>query len=319
MAPTEREQVITKEDENGASSMYTHQWIQFGLPFLNKTLDIRTVKSKVALLDSHVGEELWDAAKLFCAHLCRTALDDCHCSRKKDDDDDDEQGKILLCDGKRLVGKRVLELGAGVGSLGMCIAALGADEVVCTDYDKDVLDNLFYNVCHNMDVIHNHNTGKGEEESNFGHKAKVRVTRLDWRSFAARDVQNVSWLMLEESKASSNWMNSISSSSSNNNGCMDFKPDILIGSALIYSGQGALYCADTICFYLMEKKAKECWILQMPDRPGFDRFLWRLEHHHGLAYECSGVCEETFQIAERYMGRIHSNREDFQMYVIYMK
>lgn len=308
MAPTEREQLIAKDDNGtGASSnMFTHQWVQLNLPFLNQTLNIRTIKSKVALMDSHVGEELWDAAKLFCAHLCRTALldDDVLLCSTKEEGEEEVAGRIL-CNGKRLRGKRVLELGAGVGSLGVCVAALGADEVVCTDYDNDVLENLNFNVYHNVHVIQN----SGEAECNLCREAKeVSVSKLDWRLFAAKDIQNASWLLEEESQMPSN----------SSKFCLDFKPDILIGSALIYSAQGALCCADTICFFLTEKKAKECWILQMPERPGFDRFLLRLEHH-GLVYECDSVPEETFQIAERHMGRIHSRREDFQMYLIRLK
>jgi len=304
MAPIEREQLITS-DEN----TYTiHQWIQFSLPFLNKTLNIRTVKSKVALLDSHVGEELWDAAKLFCAHLCRTAMDDRLCGSKEEE---------RICDGKRLRGKRILELGAGVGSLGMCVAALGANQVLCTDYDKDVLDNLHFNLCQNIHIV-----CPKEEECNqplyYERRSRLSFSELDWRSFAAKDIRDISWLVDSEIPSTARRSNSIGAGI-NINFCMeDFEPDILIGSALIYSAQGALHCADTICFYLMEKRAKECWILQMPDRPGFDRFLMRLEDR-GLVYECSGLCEETFRIAERHMGNIHSTKDDFKMYVIHLK
>ena len=257
---------------------------------------IRTVKSKVALMDSHVGEELWDAAKLFCSHLCRTAfVEDC------DDAALMSHKKQQIC-GKRLRGKNVLELGAGVGALGMCVAALGADQVVCTDYDEDVLENLKFNVERNMSIVYDFDLEKSVERS-FDH-LKLSVSKLDWNAYVSKDVKAMSWMDSCEIDTMSH-----------QDTLTHFKPDIVIGSALIYSSQGALCCADTIHYLLAEKKANECWILQMPDRPGFDRFLMRLEHL-GLTYESSQICEETFMIAELHMGKIMSNMEDFQMYVV---
>ena len=36
-----------------------------------------------------------------------------------------------------------------------------------------------------------------------------------------------------------------------------FEPDILIGSALVYSVQGAMYCADTIHYFFETHQTKE--------------------------------------------------------------
>ena len=56
----------------------------------------------------------------------------------------------FLCDRPDLVkSKRVLELGAGLGLIGMLSHCLGASEVLMTDGDTNVLDNLRYNIGEN--------------------------------------------------------------------------------------------------------------------------------------------------------------------------
>jgi hypothetical protein len=154
----EREQFTTNRDEEENS--YAYECIEFQLPHVNKTLNIRTVRSQVALLDSHVGEELWDAAKLFCSLLCNSYLSDDTIEYDKDQDGilkaNDANSSSLVC-GERLKGKKILELGAGVASLGMCAMALGAEEVLCTDYDKDVLKNLEFNLLSNLKTVYREN------------------------------------------------------------------------------------------------------------------------------------------------------------------
>lgn len=303
LAPPEREQTISRRgvstaiiSQDDESCPRSYEWINLGLPCTDIVLNIRTIKSKVALFESHVGEELWDAAKLFCAHLCRTAasLDDKIQSHEDCIDHTRPSHPYPPVCGKRLRGKRVLELGAGVGTLGMCAAVLGADQVRCTDYDQDVMENLQFNIEHNKFVI---------DSSNLTHdESKITVSKLDWRSHL---VQEIAWV--DKSGLDQNLSEKMQEDK--------FEPDIVIGSALIYSAQGAICCADTIYHLLVEKHAKECWILQMPDRPGFQQFLFRLEYL-GLSYESDSVSDETFHIAEQTMGKIPSNVEDFKLYII---
>ena len=54
--------------------------------------------------------------------------------------------KYLAESNRELVmGTRVLELGSGVGFCGLFVAAMGAAEVVLTDYTPDLLDTLRVN------------------------------------------------------------------------------------------------------------------------------------------------------------------------------
>ena len=296
----EREQYTASRDEQNS---YAFECVEFHLPHVNKTLNIRTVRSQVALLDSHVGEELWDAAKLFCAHLCMSYQSDDENEHDTDGDvgaqGADIHGSHFLVCGKRLKGKKVLELGAGVASLGMCAMALGAEEVLCTDYDKDVLENLEFNLGSNRKTV----CGENGSNHNDGTEEKLRSSKLDWRSFAASDIE------------SAEWIDTYVEDCTNAQEGRCFNPDIVIGSALVYSVEGALYCADAVRYFLVEKGAKECWILQMPERPGFDRFLLRLEHWH-LTYETIDISEDVFNSAEHCMGKISSSIDDFKLYSI---
>lgn len=275
------------------------------------TLNIRTIRSKVALLDSHVGEELWDAAKIFAAHLCKTS--DVYTIAENNNGtihlETSERAKGVCC-GKLLRGKRVLELGAGVAALGMCAAALGAKEVLCTDYDKDVLHNLEFNLKHNLEVInHNSISDASKEERNCVNTAKLSFAKLDWRSFASDDVKSAGWIFNDEEVELNDHEIRVQDK------VQELNADIVIGSALVYSAQGALYCADTIKHFLIDRDTEECWILQMPSRPGFDRFLLRLEYW-GLDVQSFDISELVFEAATKHMGNVHSTIEDFKLYVI---
>ncbi|MCJ1234998.1 nicotinamide n-methyltransferase [Varicellaria rhodocarpa] len=57
-----------------------------------------------------------------------------------------------------VVGKNILELGAGAGLPGIVCASLGAKKVVVTDYpDQDLIDNIQYNIDH-YELAHSHGT-----------------------------------------------------------------------------------------------------------------------------------------------------------------
>ena len=165
------------------------------------------------------------------------------------------------------------------------------------------MENLEFNLLHNRKAVCGVNARNDDEAEE---KLRLRSSKLDWRSFAASDIQSAEWI------------------DTNVDDCDDgqeeegicFNPDIVLGSALIYSMEGALYCADIVRYFLVEKRAKECWILQMPERPGFDRFLLRLEHW-GLSYEAFSIEPDVFDSAEHCMGKISSNVDDFQLYCIW--
>ena len=77
-----------------------------------------------------------------------------------------EPGRALL------LGRRVLELGCGVGVLGPVAALAGAREVILTDFDPVVLDLCAHNQALNRAAL-----AAGAPQS----KAEVLVRRLDWR------------------------------------------------------------------------------------------------------------------------------------------
>lgn len=311
-----------EKDPDDCHSSFVYEWVSFHLPLVEKTLRIRTIRSNVALLDSHVGEELWDAAKIFSAHLCFTS--DCAPTTAQTPKKSPSKCTISQSrsfggvSGRRLMGKRVLELGAGVGSLGMCVAAIGAEQVLCTDYDADVLENLEFNLKHNMHLVYPIDPDVNSEEEaveeeinpNCQDGKKLHSAMLDWRSFADEDLCNAEWLSHGDHEGEITTTKSRVKE--------EFVADIVIGSALVYSLQGALYCADTIKHFLIDRhpcQAEECWILQMPGRPGFDRFLTRLDHW-GLIYEAFDISEDAFHAAVKHMGNLKSEIDDFKLYVI---
>jgi hypothetical protein len=273
IASTERSESCAKRgsDENNDETLSYH-WKSLTLPLLDSandiTLELRTA-CQASMLDRHVGEEVWDAAIIFCSYLCMT----------KDVD--------VPASAFRLKGKRVLELGSGVGLLGMT-CALFADTTILTDYDQNVLANLGFNVTHNQAKIYQYNQGE------------LDVSQLNWTSFLGDDLMDADWI------------DDIESKDKNPDYCEDV--DILIGSALVYSIQGAYSCADTIAEFLIKKKGREAWVLQLVSRPGFDRFLRRLEQR-GLTYTRFEIGEREYQLAAG-IEALKTPRDQFGLFVI---
>ena len=260
---------------------------------------------------------MWDAAKIFCAHLCITAAGSGYGSDDASDCDGHSSSSSCSCKrgvcGGRLRGKRVLEIGAGVASLGLCAAALGASEVLCTDYDEQVLQNLEFNLKHNTPTIYPLEESSSSSPSSATasqYNTKLKWSKLDWRTLAADDVVAAEWTATGEEIMKERHQGSSDKNAS------DYDANIVLGSALVYSAEGALYCADTVRHFLAENKCtEECWILQMPGRPGFDRFLLRLDYW-GLCYESFDISQDAFRIAVENMGKINADIDDFKLYVI---
>ncbi|CAM9106648.1 unnamed protein product [Scytosiphon promiscuus] len=135
---------------------------------------------RVANRDNEVGLRVWEAGRAL-AEFC-------------------------LAHSGLLEGKRVLELGAGIGMTGMAAAACcGASEVVLTDYAPRVLANLHFNVEINRPLLdtskRKQSGGSGGSPANVGGTASLlpppRPTRppptdvsvrfLDWTDYCQHD------------------------------------------------------------------------------------------------------------------------------------
>ncbi|CAN0057212.1 unnamed protein product, partial [Ectocarpus sp. 13 AM-2016] len=122
---------------------------------------------RVANRDNEVGLRVWEAGRAL-AEFC-------------------------LAHSGLLRGKRVLELGAGIGMTGMAVAAsCGAAEVVLTDYAPRVLANLHHNVEINRALL-----GAGDGRSNGDHDkpsttpSGVSVRFLDWTDYCRHNASSV--------------------------------------------------------------------------------------------------------------------------------
>lgn len=244
-------------------------------------IEIRSMRGNVTLLESHVGEEIWDAARLFSVHLSLAAL----------------TGENSKCENLSIAipikNKRILELGAGCGLLGLTCYALGASQVLCTDYLPEVMENLVFNLHHNKDKLNIYRNCKNPSDIESWIKCGV----LDWCEYIRDDLKDADWML--DGITSSEHYNAVQNNTLIQHDTSSFVPDIIIGSALIYSPQGGISCADVIYTYLKKKKGVpiEVFILQMTERPGFDQFLLRLEYW-GVSYTMHDVSEMVHEISK---------------------
>jgi protein-lysine N-methyltransferase EEF2KMT len=107
-------------------------------------------------------------------------------------------------------GQRVLELGGGIGLCGMVAAAMGAKEVLVTDYQQDCLDAAVENAASN------------------GLADTVRASTLDWSSFQG-----------EEATAAAAWERAASAVS------VGWTPEVILAADVCYSGEHAVMMMQT--------------------------------------------------------------------------
>lgn len=112
---------------------------------------------RVAPRENQVGLKLWEACFVLADYL-------------------------LACTPECVQGKRVVELGAGVGLLGLIARfCLGARRVTLTDVDPEVLRFLRHNVQANEGLVGNMGGGVNEAEDEA---SSIEVAALDWADTA---------------------------------------------------------------------------------------------------------------------------------------
>ncbi|CAN0431024.1 unnamed protein product [Ectocarpus sp. 12 AP-2014] len=122
---------------------------------------------RVANRDNEVGLRVWEAGRAL-AEFC-------------------------LAHSGLLRGKRVLELGAGIGMTGMAVAAsCGAAEVVLTDYAPRVLANLHHNVEINRALLEaGDGRSNGDNDKPSTTPSGVSVRFLDWTDYCRHNASSV--------------------------------------------------------------------------------------------------------------------------------
>jgi len=77
--------------------------------------------------------------------------------------------------------------------------------------------------------------------------------------------------------------------------------DIAIGSALVYSPEHAVALSNTVSHLLLSptSKVKQIIVIQIGDRPGFERLLRLLSSLEGVSFSAHPVSEEVYDVAQQ--------------------
>ena len=197
-----------------------------------------------------VGGELWEAALLLGAYLCGEGAD-------------------------RVRGRRICELGAGVGLPGLAALGMGAEEVVLSDFPPAVLENLRGNA-------HRNPAADGRE---------ARVVQLDWRDS-----------LVETSEPQELPCD-----------CDLVIGAALVYGAHHAAPLAACIASLLGAARPQDQAERSCLFVQMPTRPGFARWEREMEAR-SLRVSRRSFPSTTFEAASAaFPGLISSPVEDFEL------
>jgi hypothetical protein len=251
-------------------------------PDLSPPLVLRLAQNYEDGCFSDVSGDIWDASLLLSTFLYGTNLGRRLCHEACFDGLADYSNADSDEGG-------ILELGSGLGLSGMAAAAaavatgapdeLHKGRIVMTDLnDKSILALLRKNVTSNLCELER--------------RCSITVEPCDWTHVAK----------LKENASS----------------CPRGTFNLIIGSALVYIPNHAAACADTIAHYLCHKPSSQAVIVQLPDRAGFDSFLYRC-HELDLSVTSRVVDKEVILKVEESIGRKLVAASDYRIYFITWK
>lgn len=179
--------------------------------------------------------------------------------------------------------QNILELGSGISFPSLMLIEIyrkfdnfSFQSIHMSDNDPIVLNNLM-NILSSLRSTSLTNTNNGK-------KVSASIHKIDWISF-----DETSSLYQPYDKL------------------CDI--DIIIGSALVYSPYHSCL-ADTLYFFLC-RGCKEVIIIQIRDRPGFDKFLVKLETL-GIQYSIEEISDDIYHAANNFISNYTSSNTNSQ-------
>lgn len=139
------------EEDYGGIDLFADTCSEFKVTF-NKdiTVKLKGVHAKYPMFLQSTGLTLWKSSEILCSYLC-------------------ENPSIIT-------GKKVIELGAGLGLAGIVAHKLGAQKVILTDGDTDTLENMRDNVSSNS----RKNDIGDENDSTIATQESILCKQLRW-------------------------------------------------------------------------------------------------------------------------------------------